>query len=138
MNVFTIHIRRLSTGETAPSMLFRGETEADARRYAEAAIAARRDAGDFVVDRVEGREGGLPRCTSNRAASMQTCRTWTYGTSRATPDYILVRIRSLLTRTASAGEDFGAAHRAGRTSSSLATTADALPPRSPLCVAGEV
>ena len=39
MNVYTIVLERLSTGEQAVSFLTRQETKEDARAYAEAAIA---------------------------------------------------------------------------------------------------
>jgi len=40
---YTITLQRISTGETAPSMLVRLPSEADARAYALAAIAGQPD-----------------------------------------------------------------------------------------------
>ena len=39
MNVYTITLERISTGERSASLLFRGETEDAARAYAEDVIA---------------------------------------------------------------------------------------------------
>ena len=54
MNVYTIHIERISTGEVAPTLLHRCETEDQARAYAEPLIA--RDA-DLRVAEITGRRG---------------------------------------------------------------------------------
>ena len=43
MNVYTITIERISTGEKSPSMITRQLTEEAARAYAEAAIAKEPD-----------------------------------------------------------------------------------------------
>lgn len=43
MNVYTITIERISTGERSPSMVTRQNSEQDARAYAEAAIAQHPD-----------------------------------------------------------------------------------------------
>lgn len=43
MNVYTITIERISTGEKSPSMITRQPTEEAARVYAEAAIAKEPD-----------------------------------------------------------------------------------------------
>lgn len=43
MNVFTVVLERLSTGERLASMLLRVATEAEARQAAERAIAGDRD-----------------------------------------------------------------------------------------------
>jgi hypothetical protein len=40
MNVYTVILRRISTGEVSPSFLVRKQTEAEARVYAEAALKA--------------------------------------------------------------------------------------------------
>ena len=43
MNVYTIVLERISTGEQSPSMVTRQENEEAARAYAEAAIAREPD-----------------------------------------------------------------------------------------------
>jgi hypothetical protein len=43
MTVYTITLERISTGETAPSMLHRCASESEARTYAENAIAGQPD-----------------------------------------------------------------------------------------------
>ena len=52
---YTITIERISTGETAPSMVTRQASEAAARAYAEAAIAAQPDAADYRVHAIAAR-----------------------------------------------------------------------------------
>jgi hypothetical protein len=55
MTTYTITIERISTGETAPSMVTRQASEAAARAYAEAAIAAQPDAADLRVHAIAAR-----------------------------------------------------------------------------------
>jgi hypothetical protein len=55
MTTFTITIERISTGETAPTLVTRQTTEAAARTYAEAAIAAQPDAADYRVHAIVAR-----------------------------------------------------------------------------------
>jgi hypothetical protein len=53
MRVFVIRLRQISTGEEVDSTLFRG-TEAEARAYAEAAIAGK---PDLEIASIRPREG---------------------------------------------------------------------------------
>jgi hypothetical protein len=55
MNVFTIVIERISTGERSASMVTRQESEEAARAYAEAAIAQAPDATDLRVVEIHAR-----------------------------------------------------------------------------------
>ena len=57
MCTFTITIERVTTGETAPSLVTRQPDEAAARAYAEAAIAAQADAADLRVHSISERKG---------------------------------------------------------------------------------
>lgn len=52
MNTYTIILEQISTGKTVPSMIVRKATEAEARAYAEAAIA---DQPDLRVFKIEAR-----------------------------------------------------------------------------------
>jgi hypothetical protein len=54
MNVFTIILRRISTGETAPTFVVRRETEAEARAYGEQVLLDA-NATDLVVHEVRSR-----------------------------------------------------------------------------------
>jgi hypothetical protein len=53
MNTYTISLEQISTGKVSPSMLVRKATEADARVYAEAAIAGQTD---LRIAKIEARE----------------------------------------------------------------------------------
>jgi hypothetical protein len=53
---YTITIERISTGETAPSMVTRQPNEQAARAYAELAIAAQRDGSDLRVHSIAVRK----------------------------------------------------------------------------------
>lgn len=55
MQVFTITLERLSTGEKAPSLLFRGETETAAREYVQSIIDRQPDASDLRVFSITAR-----------------------------------------------------------------------------------
>ena len=54
MNIYTIRLERISTGERAWSMVTRQASEDAARAYAEAAIRAVGEADDLWVVAVEG------------------------------------------------------------------------------------
>jgi hypothetical protein len=53
MFIYTISLEQISTGKVSTSMLVRKATEADARAYAEAAIAGQ---SDLRVAKIEARE----------------------------------------------------------------------------------
>jgi hypothetical protein len=55
MNVYTITLERISTGERAPSMVTRQASEDAARAYADDAIRQSSDADDLWVVDVEAR-----------------------------------------------------------------------------------
>jgi hypothetical protein len=55
MNVYTITLERISTGERAPSMVTRQASEDAARAYADDAIRQSPDADDLWVVDVEAR-----------------------------------------------------------------------------------
>jgi len=55
MNVYTITLERISTGERSPSLLFRGESEEAAREYAEGVIVVAAARGDLKVVGIVGR-----------------------------------------------------------------------------------
>ena len=55
MNTYTITLQRISTGEITPTLICRFETEAEARAYAEGAIAMQSDTADLRIANVEGR-----------------------------------------------------------------------------------
>jgi hypothetical protein len=53
MFIYTISLEQISTGKIVPSMLVRKATEAEARAYAEAAIAGQ---SDLRIAKIEARE----------------------------------------------------------------------------------
>ena len=53
MQTFTITLEQISTGKMVPSMLVRKASEAEAREYAEAAIAGQ---ADLRVAKIEARK----------------------------------------------------------------------------------
>jgi hypothetical protein len=55
MNVYTITLERVSTGETAPSLLHHCEAEGEARAYVEGVIAMQMDANDQRIAEIKVR-----------------------------------------------------------------------------------
>ena len=56
MNVYTIKLERISTGEQSSSMVTRQRSDDSARAYAQDAIRQSPDADDFWVVAVEARQ----------------------------------------------------------------------------------